>query len=126
MFAEEQANFLYSRIAYEQVFSNNTFVIDEIIAVFKLSNAYKVIMEKDRKSPLSRATGKPKNFEITDTAGQKIGTIDMKWNGMAKELFTTANKYAVKIKPSVNDENPRVAVASVAATIDVILKEGRI
>lgn len=45
---------------------------------------------------------------------------------MAKELFTTANKYAVKIKPSVNDENPRVAVASVAATIDVILKEGRI
>ena len=64
------------------------------------------------------------NFEITDAAGQKIGTIDKKWNGMAKELFTTADKYAVNIDPSVTDENTRIAVASVAAAIDMILKEG--
>lgn len=64
------------------------------------------------------------NFEITDAAGQQIGTVDKKWNGMAKELFTTADKYAVNIEPSVTDENTRIAIASVAAAIDMILKEG--
>ena len=64
------------------------------------------------------------NFEITDAAGQKIGTIDKKWNGLAKEMFTTADKYAVNIESNLADGNTRVAVASVAAAIDMILKEG--
>ena len=193
----------------DKFFSNNTFVIDEKIATFKLSNAYKVyngegleigaiqehkpflyillgmalpegmvpfelnILNNDGKRIAQLKRGltffmskvqifneagapigsfkqkftllKPKftlvdnlghelatikgdwkawNFEITDAAGQKIGTIDKKWNGMAKELFTTADKYAVNIQSSVTDENTRVAVASVAAAIDMILKEG--
>ena len=193
----------------DKFFSNNTFVIDEKIAAFKLSNAYKVyngegqeigaiqehkpftyilldlilpkgmvpfelnILNNDGKRIAQLKRGltffmskvqifneagapigsfkqkftllKPKftlvdnlghelatikgdwkawNFEITDAAGQKIGTIDKKWNGMAKELFTTADKYAVNIQSSVTDENTRVAVASVAAAIDMILKEG--
>ncbi len=193
----------------DKFFSNNTFVIDEKIAAFKLSNAYKVYngegqeigaiqehkpftyilldlilpkgmvpfelnilnMDGKRIAQLKRgltlfmskvqifneagasigsfkqkfALLKPKftlldnlghelatikgdwkawNFEITDAAGQQIGTVDKKWNGMAKELFTTADKYAVNIEQSVTDENTRVAVASVAATIDMILKEG--
>lgn len=193
----------------DKFFSNNTFVIDEKIAAFKLSNAYKVyngegqeigaiqerkpftyillefalskrmvpfeldILNVDGKCIAQLKRGltlfmskvqilneagapigsfkqkftllKPKftlvdnlvqeiatikgdwkawNFEITDAAGQKIGTIDKKWNGMAKELFTTADKYAVNIDPSVTDENTRIAVASVAAAIDMILKEG--
>ncbi len=64
------------------------------------------------------------NFEITDAAGQKIGSVDKKWNGVAKELFTTADRYVVNIEPHVTDENQRVAIASVAAAIDMILKEG--
>ena len=193
----------------DKFFSNNTFVIDEKIAAFKLSNAYTVyngegqeigaiqerkpftyillefalskrmvpfeldILNVDGKCIAQLKRGltlfmskvqilneagapigsfkqkftllKPKftlvdnlgqeiatikgdwkawNFEITDAAGQKIGTIDKKWNGMAKELFTTDDKYAVNIDPSVTDENTRIAVASVAAAIDMILKEG--
>lgn len=193
----------------DKFFSNNTFVIDEKIEVFKLSNAYKVydgqgqeigaIQEhksffnvildmflSDSMMPFElnilNADGKriaqlkrgltllrskvrifneagapigsfkhmfslvnPKfilmdnegreiatikgdwaawNFEITDTAGQRIGRVDKKWDGLAKELFTTADKYVVNIEPSVTDENQRIAIASVAATIDMILKEG--
>ena len=63
------------------------------------------------------------NFEIKDAAGNQVGTIDKKWNGIAKELFTTADKYAVNIDPTVKDENIRIAIASVAAAIDMILKE---
>ena len=193
----------------DRFFSNNTFVIDEKIAAFKLSNAYKVYngegqeigaiqehkpltyillsfmlhkgmmpfelnilnIDGKRVAQLKRSLTfflskvqiinevgapigsfkqkftllKPKftlldnlgheiatikgdwkawNFEITDAAGQKIGTIDKKWNGLAKEIFTTADKYAVNIESSLTDENTRVAVASVAAAIDMILKEG--
>ena len=192
----------------DKFFSNNTFVIDEKIEVFKLSNAYKVydgqgqeigaIQEhksffnvildmflSDSMMPFElnilNADGKriaqlkrgltllrskvrifneagapigsfkhmfslvnPKfilmdnegreiatikgdwaawNFEITDTAGQRIGRVDKKWDGLAKELFTTADKYVVNIEPSVTDENQRIAIASVAAAIDMILKE---
>lgn len=193
----------------DQFFSNQTFVIDEKIAAFKLSNAYKVYNEEGQEigaiqehKPLTylllgfmlpkgmmpfelnilnidgkriaqlkrgltffmskvqiiNEAGapigsfkqkftllKPKftlldnlgheiatikgdwkawNFEITDATGQKIGTVDKKWNGLAKEFFTTADKYAVNIESSLTDGNTRIAVASVAAAIDMILKEG--
>jgi uncharacterized protein YxjI len=64
------------------------------------------------------------NFEITDADGQLIGKVDKKWNGLAKELLTTADQYVVNVEPRVTDENQRIAIASVAAAIDMILKEG--
>ena len=64
------------------------------------------------------------NFTITDATGTPLGTIGKQWNGMAKELFTDADKYAVHISPTLKDENQRIAIASVAAAIDMILKEG--
>lgn len=64
------------------------------------------------------------NFTILDSNEQPIGTIDKKWNGLGKELFTTADKYIVNIAPSVTDENQRIAIASVASALDMVLKEG--
>ncbi|MBO4673578.1 MAG: LURP-one-related family protein [Bacteroidaceae bacterium] len=64
------------------------------------------------------------NFEITDANGQLIGKVDKKWNGVVKEFFTTADQYVVNIEPRVTDENQRIAIASVAAAIDMVLKEG--
>lgn len=64
------------------------------------------------------------NFTIQDTNNQSIGTVDKKWNGLGKELFTTADKYVVNISPSVTDENQRIAITSVAAALDMVLKEG--
>jgi len=194
----------------DKFFSNNTFVIDEEIAAFKLSNAYKVyngegqeigaiqehksflrillglflsdsmlpfelnILNEDGKRVAQLKRGitlfmsqvrifdengkvvgsfkqrftllKPKftlvntlgkeiatikgdwkawAFDITDASKQKIGSVDKKWNGLGKELFTTADKYMVSIDPSLTDESTRIAIASVAATIDMILKEGK-
>ena len=63
-------------------------------------------------------------FDITDAAGQQIGSVNKSWNGIAKELFTTADKYVVNISPSVTDEHQRIAIASVAAALDMVLKEG--
>lgn len=63
------------------------------------------------------------DFSITDTNNNPLGSISKKFNGLAKELFTDADKYVVNIEPSVTDEAQRIAIASTAAAIDMILKE---
>ncbi|MBQ0047905.1 MAG: hypothetical protein KBT33_10475 [Prevotellaceae bacterium] len=63
------------------------------------------------------------DFNITDTNNNPLGSISKKFNGLAKELFTDADKYVVNIEPSVTDEAQRIAIASTAAAIDMILKE---
>jgi len=193
----------------DKFFLNNTFVIDEKVAAFKLSNAYRVYDDKGREigaiqehksifrillglflndsmlpfelnilnedgrrvaqlkrgvtlfmsqvrifDEMGRVVGsfqqkftllKPKfklvdtlgheiatikgdwkawKFDITDASGLVIGSVTKSWNGLAKELFTTADKYVVNIDASVTDERQRIAIASVAAAIDMILKEG--
>ena len=193
----------------DKFFLNNTFVIDEKVAAFKLSNAYRVyngqgneigaiqehksifrillglflndsmlpfelnILNEDGRrvaqlkrgvtlfmsqvrifDEMGRVVGsfqqkftllKPKfklvdtlgheiatikgdwkawKFDITDANGLVIGSVTKSWNGLAKELFTTADKYVVTIDASVTDERQRIAIASVAAAIDMILKEG--
>lgn len=193
----------------DKFFLKNTFVIDEKVAAFKLSNAYRVYDDKGREigaiqehksifrillglflndsmlpfelnilnedgrrvaqlkrgvtlfmsqvrifDEMGRVVGsfqqkftllKPKfklvdtlgheiatikgdwkawKFDITDASGLVIGSVTKSWNGLAKELFTTADKYVVNIDASVTDERQRIAIASVAAAIDMILKEG--
>jgi len=41
------------------------------------------------------------NFSITDTSGVQIGSINKKWAGLAKEFFTSADKYHVSIVRSI-------------------------
>lgn len=64
------------------------------------------------------------NFSITDATDVEIGTISKKWNGITKELFTTADKYIVDILPTYtsNDAN-KLAIVAAAITIDMVLKE---
>ena len=62
------------------------------------------------------------NFTISDNFGDTIGTINKKWNGVAKEMFTTADKYRVSVLPHVTELH-RAVIASAAITIDMVLKE---
>jgi len=64
------------------------------------------------------------NFSITDTTGTEIGTISKKWNGVMKEVFTTADKYIVDLIPAYNNSaSQKMAVLTAAITIDMVLKE---
>lgn len=65
------------------------------------------------------------DFTITDNGGDQIGTISKKWNGIGKELFTSADKYVVDINSNITDETQRIAISATAATIDMILKESK-
>ncbi len=65
------------------------------------------------------------NFSITDASDKSIGVISKKWNGLGKELFTTADKYNVSIEESVVENKNKIVIVSGAITIDMILKESK-
>jgi len=62
------------------------------------------------------------SFSIKDNNQAQIGTINKKWAGAVKEIFTTADKYNVHIDPAYQEEKHRVAILSAAITIDMVLK----
>jgi uncharacterized protein YxjI len=72
-----------------------------------------------------RGDWKAWNFTITDTTGNEIGIIHKKWAGIAKELFTSADKYNVTIQPRFAEDQNKIIIVSAAITIDMVLKESR-
>lgn len=65
------------------------------------------------------------NFAISDAAGNPIGTINKKWAGVAKEFFTSADKYYVTIDPAYAEDRNKIAIVATAITIDMVLKESK-
>ncbi|TCZ69065.1 LURP-one-related/scramblase family protein [Flaviaesturariibacter aridisoli] len=65
------------------------------------------------------------NFRITDTSGAAIGTISKKWAGLAKEFFTSADKYNVSIAPEYAEDRNKMNIVATAITIDMVLKESK-
>jgi uncharacterized protein YxjI len=63
------------------------------------------------------------DFNLNNTQGQTLATINKKWNGAMKELFTTADKYRVSIDGTLVNDTLKKIVLSSAITIDMVLKE---
>ncbi len=64
-------------------------------------------------------------FNITDNNGSQIGTINKKWGGVAKEFFTSADKYHVSIVPEYAEDRNKMNIVVTAITIDMVLKESK-
>lgn len=73
---------------------------------------------------IAKITGdwKAWDFKIENPQQQAIGTINKKWGGMVKELFTRADKYYVSIVPEYAEDTNKIAIVSCAITIDMVLK----
>ena len=62
-------------------------------------------------------------FTITSTDGKNLGTINKKFAGLGKELFTTADNYLVKLHATSITPEQRKILTSVACIIDMVFKE---
>jgi uncharacterized protein YxjI len=51
--------------------------------------------------------------------------INKKWAGIAKELFTSADKYYVSIVPQYAEDQNKMNIVITAITIDMVLKESK-
>lgn len=65
------------------------------------------------------------NFSITDSNGIQIGSINKKWAGVAKEFFTSADKYHVSIVPEYAEDKNKMNIVATAITVDMVLKESK-
>ncbi len=65
------------------------------------------------------------NFIISQPDGSLIGTVNKKWAGAMKEVFTSADKYNVSIKEEYKETTDKIVIVSTAITIDMVLKESK-
>ena len=113
--------FWMSKIA---ILDENGKDIAKINQKFKFLKAeFKILDTHDAQIGRILGDWKAWNFTITDNRDAEIGVITKKWAGVAKELFTTADKYVVSVKPEVTDDIKRKAIIASAAVVDMILKE---
>ena len=62
------------------------------------------------------------NYTLKDISGEDLAVITKKWNGIGKELFTTADKYHVEMFGNLTQER-RVLVLASAIMIDMFFFE---
>jgi uncharacterized protein YxjI len=62
------------------------------------------------------------NFRITDTAGTEVARITKTWEGLAKQMFTTADNYVVQLHYTLPSPLLQLVVAS-ALSVDTALKQ---
>jgi uncharacterized protein YxjI len=62
------------------------------------------------------------DFAITDAAGTEVARITKKWEGLARTLFTTADRYVVLVHYRLPEPLASLVLAS-ALTVDTALKQ---
>ncbi len=72
-----------------------------------------------------RGDWKAWDFKITDMNDIQLGSINKKWAGVAKEFFTSADKYNVTIEPSFSKKENKIILLAGAVAIDMVLKESK-
>lgn len=66
------------------------------------------------------------NFQFLDPGGTELGVVTKTWAGLGKELFTTADNYAIALTGQA-PAGPETAALLLAAglAIDIVFKEGK-
>jgi uncharacterized protein YxjI len=62
------------------------------------------------------------DFAITDAAGTEVARITKKWEGLARTMFTTADRYVVLVHTRLPEPLASLVIAS-ALTVDTALKQ---
>jgi uncharacterized protein YxjI len=92
--------------------------------LFSLSG--KLLVEDAEGRPLGEFSGGVFSWtrQLKDPAGVVIGTMDKKWAGLGKELFTSADNYHLEVAPAFAGQPDKVALLLAAClAYDVIFAE---
>lgn len=64
------------------------------------------------------------NFRFLDAGGRELGVVTKKWAGLGKELFTSADTYAIALDPSAaSDQDLSALLLAAGLAIDTVFKE---
>jgi uncharacterized protein YxjI len=91
--------------------------------LFSLGGAFRLLDAQEQEVGLLQ--GNWRGWEFTFTKGDRqIGKVAKKWAGLAKELFTTADNYALEMSSDLEpDALERKLMLAACFCIDMVLKE---
>lgn len=92
--------------------------------LFSIGGGFYVFDHADQQVAEVKGNWKGRNFKFLDRQGREIGTVAQKWAGLAKELFTSADKYVISLSDT-KGAGPDAGALLLAAglAIDIVFKE---
>ena len=67
---------------------------------------------------------KGRSFKFLAPSGDELGLVDMKWGGIGKELFTSADTYIVSLGEQASQNRvATILLLAAALAIDIVFKE---
>ena len=89
--------------------------------VFSFGGGFRVYDPEDRQLAEIKGDWKGWNFRFLDRNGRELGLVTKKWAGFGKELFTSADNYALVLNEKHTGNAALLLAAALA--IDTIYKE---
>ena len=101
---------------------------EQLIGLFKQkfwSVGGKLEVTDEKEKPVCLLQGKWTGWDFKLTQDNKeLAQVTKKWNGLSKELFTTADNYVLQIHNTVpQDHKDRKLILAAVLCIDMVLKE---
>ncbi|MBI3271641.1 MAG: oxidoreductase [Planctomycetes bacterium] len=94
--------------------------------LFSLGGGFWVYDMRDQQVAEVKGDWKGRNFKFLSPSQQELGQVAMKWGGVAKELFTSADTYMVEIAPGAEAiPNVKLLLLAAALAIDIVFKESK-
>lgn len=92
--------------------------------LLSLGGKFEILDSIDQPVAMLQGDWKGWNFTFKDKEGRELAKVTKKWAGLGKELFTSADNYAVDVNPHVTEQGLKMLVLSAAFCVDMVLKEG--
>jgi uncharacterized protein YxjI len=91
---------------------------------FSIGGKFEVLDTSERVLCTLKGSWTSWDFKFVSNDGKEFATVTKKWNGLGKELFTSADNYILQINPQVPADNPlRMLIMAAVMCIDLVLKE---
>ena len=90
---------------------------------FSLTATFMVLGPNDEPLCQLKGSWRGREFKFLQD-GKVFAEVKQKWAGLGKELFTTADTYAISISEDIAPDNPiRILILAAVLCIDMVLKE---
>lgn len=91
---------------------------------FSIGGKFEVLDHNQRSLCMLRGKWTSWEFKFVSNDNLEFASVSKKWAGFGKELFTTADNYALQISDAVPAESPlRILILAAVMCIDLVLKE---
>lgn len=112
--------FIMSKTLIQDPKGNITGTIQQVFKFFKPT----FVLFNKSNDVQANITGnwRARKFVIKNSFEIQIAYITKKWAGLAREMFTTSDKYLVEIEPKYSSDESKLAILSCAINIDMVYK----